>query len=88
MTSMLGANPEQMRHLSTSFRHEAGQVLDVMRRVQGTLDSTTWTGPAADRFRSEWDTSFRVALQRLHDALQGNAQVVDSRLQAITQATH
>lgn len=85
--SILGANPEQMQQLAVRFRNEARAVSDLQGRITGTLADTVWTGPAAERFRSEWETSFRQALTRLEAALDDNAQQVERRLQAITEAT-
>ncbi len=86
--SMLGANPDQMRQLAATFRTEASHVAELRLRIGATLGGTAWTGPAAARFREEWEGSFASALVRLEAALQQNASVVDGRLQAITSATH
>lgn len=86
--TMLGANPEQMRQLSSTFRSEAAHVAELRTRIGATLAATAWTGPAATRFREEWEGVFATALARLEAALQENAAVVDGRLEAITSATH
>ena len=85
--TILGGDPEQMQTLARQFRTESGQVAELNARISGVLSSTTWTGPAAERFRQEWESSFRPALMRLDQALEQNATVVDSRLAALTQAT-
>lgn len=85
--SMLGANPEQMRQLASTFRTEAGHVAELRTRMGASLGTTAWTGPAADRFREEWEGAFATALLRLEQALHENATTVDARLQAITTAT-
>jgi WXG100 family type VII secretion target len=85
--SILGGDPQQMQQLSVQFRNEGQQVADVASRITGTLANTVWTGPAADRFRQEWEGDFRQVLARLQEALERNAHVVDSRLRAITDAT-
>lgn len=85
--SILGGDPQQMQQLSVQFRNEGQQVADLASRITGTLANTVWTGPAADRFRQEWEGDFRQVLARLQEALERNAQVVDTRLRAITDAT-
>jgi WXG100 family type VII secretion target len=86
-TSMLGGDPQQMQHLAGQFRREAQTVGELQQRVSGALTSTVWTGPAADRFRQDWEGSFRPALARLQESLDQNAHVVEARLRAITEAT-
>lgn len=86
--SIYGADLEQLRHLGGTFRSEAVHVAELRRRISTTLHDTAWTGPAAERFRAEWESNFAAALTRLDGALQENARLVDSRLHAITTATH
>jgi uncharacterized protein YukE len=85
--TMVGGNLEQLRMLEHQFTADAETVGDLQRRVTATLTNTTWTGPAADRFRQEWNGNFVGALTRLQEALADNAAVVRSRTQAIQQAT-
>ena len=87
MALMVGGNLEQLQVLEQHFTTESQAVADLQRRITSTLASTTWTGPAADRFRSEWSGSFVPALTRLQQALVENAAVVRSRKQAIEVAT-
>ena len=85
--TMVGGNLEQLQVLEHQFSADAQEVGDLQRRITATLGNTTWTGPAADRFRQEWNGSFVGALTRLQEALADNAAVVRSRTQAIQQAT-
>lgn len=87
MSAILGGDPQQMQQLAQTFRTQAGAVDQLTGTINNTLNSTVWTGPAADRFRQEWETTFRTALARLQDALNENAAVVDNRMRAITEAT-
>lgn len=86
-TTILGGDPQQMQRLAGQFRREAQAVSELQHRVTASLGDTLWTGPAADRFRQEWEGSFRQALVRLQEALEQNAQVVEARLRAISEAT-
>jgi len=87
MTMMVGGNLEQLQALEHNFTTEAQAVADLQRRITSTLANTTWTGPAADRFRSEWNGTFVPALGRLQQALVENSTVVRNRKQAIQVAT-
>lgn len=87
MSSMVGASLEQMQGLEQQFTVDAQAVAEVQRRVSAAVGNTTWTGPAADRFRGEWDSTFVPALARLQEALHENAALVRNRRQAIQTAT-
>ena len=87
MLSMVGGSLEQMQALEHQFASDAQAVGDLQRRITAAVSNTTWTGPAADRFRSEWNGTFVGALSRLQEALQENAGVVRNRRTAIQTAT-
>ncbi|HET7486381.1 MAG TPA: WXG100 family type VII secretion target [Acidimicrobiales bacterium] len=87
MSTMVGASLEQMQGLEQQFTADGQAVGDLQRRISAAVGNTTWTGPAADRFRSEWNTTFVPALSRLQEALQENASVVRNRRSAIQAAT-
>ena len=88
MSNMVGGSLEQMQVLEQQFSVDAQSVGDLQRRVSAAVGNTTWTGPAAERFRTEWNGTFVPALARLQDALVENATVVRTRRQAIQTATH
>lgn len=87
MSGMMGGNLGQLEVLRKTFNDQVLAVDGLRGAVDGALGSTEWTGPAADRFRSEWASSFVPALRRLQDALTENAAVVASRRDAIQSAT-
>lgn len=87
MSGMMGGDLAQLDALRKTFTDQV-QSVDVLRgAVDGALGSTQWTGPAADRFRNEWASTFVPALRRLQDALTENASVVQNRREAIQTAT-
>lgn len=86
--TMVGGNLDQMQTLEQAFARDAQAVTELQARITNTLGSTTWTGPAADRFRQEWSGSFVPALNRLREALTENGSVVRGRAEAIRTATH
>jgi uncharacterized protein YukE len=87
MSDMYGANLEQLDLLQRRFAEENEAVRQLQTRISGTLGSTAWTGPAADRFRTAWSGDFVPALNRLAEALAENATVVANRREAIAVAT-
>ena len=66
--TLYGANPEQLEQLGTTLRAQIQAIDAVISTVTSTLTNTTWSGPARDRFQSDWDGSFRSALTQLNAA--------------------
>ncbi len=88
MSNMVRGSLEQMQGLEQQFTTDSQAVAELQRRISAAVSNTTWTGPAAERFRSEWNGSFVSALSRLQEALNENATVVRNRRQAIQTATY
>lgn len=88
MSGMMGGDLAQLDGLRKTFTDQVETVNVLRGAVDGALGSTQWTGPAADRFRNEWASSFVPALRRLQEALTENAAVVSNRREAIQAATH
>jgi uncharacterized protein YukE len=87
MSSMYGADLNQLDELHRRFTAEHDSVQQLQSRITSTLASTAWTGPAAERFREAWTTEFVPTLGRLSEALTENARVVANRREAIAIAT-
>lgn len=66
--SMYGANPEELTHLGTTLTRQIDAIDQVISTVDGVLGSTTWQGPARERFVGDWNGSFKQALGRLNEA--------------------
>jgi uncharacterized protein YukE len=66
----MGADPEQLRNLGTTMKNQIEPINSLMATVSSALANTTWTGPAHDRFESDWNSTFKTALTRLGDAFQ------------------
>ncbi len=62
-------NTEEMDHLQQQFNLFAGQVEDLRNRLSATLESTTWTGSRATRFRGAWHEQWSPSLAQLQEAL-------------------
>lgn len=88
MSGILGGDLAQLDSLRKTFTDQAGAVEALRGTIDGVLGSTQWTGPAADRFRGEWTSSFVPALRRLQEALTDSSAVVSRRRDAIQAATH
>jgi hypothetical protein len=74
MSSLYGANPEQLEHLGTTLKRQIDAINGVTSTVGSVLSGTTWLGPARDQFEADWNSSFRGALARLNEAFQAAGQ--------------
>ncbi|HEY0519459.1 MAG TPA: hypothetical protein VGC84_08185 [Ilumatobacteraceae bacterium] len=68
--SMYGANPEQLNGLGRSMKQQKMAIDGVISAVSASLAGTVWEGPARRQFESEWNTSFRTALNRLNESFE------------------
>ena len=68
--SMYGANPEQLSGLGRSMKLQKTSIDGVIGAVNSALAGTVWEGPARQQFESEWNTSFKGALNRLNEAFE------------------
>lgn len=85
--AVYGGDLAQLETLSGQFIREIDAVDGLQSRISGVLESTAWTGPAAERFRTQWIDDFVPALLRLKEALSESSAVVNDRRQAIEMAT-
>lgn len=67
--AQLGADVEQMDQLSRRFQEAGAQIRDVMQQVESQLQSTWWEGNDANRFRDEWNGSYRSQLTQISERL-------------------
>lgn len=82
----IGATIEQMGTLSQKFSTEAQKVSSLRSEVTSQISSTWWEGPAAQRFKSEWEGSYAPMLNRLQASLEECATEVRNRSAAIEAA--
>lgn len=66
--TMYGANPEQLAQLGRTLTDQIDAIGRLVASVDSTIGSTTWQGPARQRFEQDWNGSFRQALARLEEA--------------------
>jgi WXG100 family type VII secretion target len=84
--AVVGAELTQLDQLTRTFGEQAGQVGSIRSRIDNVLSSTTWTGPAAERFRADW-SQFAPTLARLSGSLTEAGSAVRRRREAIAAAT-
>ncbi|HWH92298.1 MAG TPA: WXG100 family type VII secretion target [Baekduia sp.] len=84
--SHMGADLEQLATLRASLLQQAQVIEQLSSTVRQQLGTTTWHGPAADRFRAAWGSDFEPSLRRLQAAMQEAGMEVGRRRDALLQA--
>jgi uncharacterized protein YukE len=84
--AQIGATIEEMQQLQATFTRESGTVQQLTTVISGQVGNTWWVGPAAERFKSQWEGEFRPMLGRLEASLQECSAEVQRRSQAIQEA--
>lgn len=79
---MLMMSKSQMEQLAINFARQKDTTEGVISGIQSGIDSTTWQGARADRFRTMWETEFRPSLRALCDALNEYSTFISSELKA------
>lgn len=85
---MIKAELAELETLSRRMGACGGEVTDLQRALTTLINTTTWTGAAADRFRQAWESEFNPALRSLADELARASQEVDRRKHLIDQAAN
>lgn len=85
---MIKAELTELEHLSRRLDVCGGEVTELQRALTTLINTTTWTGAAADRFRQAWESEFNPALRNLADELTRAAQEVHRRKHLIDQAAN
>jgi hypothetical protein len=85
--ALVGADIEQMRSLARTLNQAAERLEGMAGEVTGRLASATWTGPDADRYRSQWHGESLALLRGVVGALRAAATTVDRNAAEQTQAS-
>ena len=64
----IGADVQELTSLGNTFTRQRATIEQLMTTVDGAVNSTTWIGPARERFVEEWNGSFKRALNQLNEA--------------------
>ncbi|MGH3320753.1 MAG: WXG100 family type VII secretion target [Streptosporangiaceae bacterium] len=88
MSGMRGGQLEEMRNLARKFDNDGTQIHGLVQSLNSDTASSTsiWTGPAAERFRGDWE-SYRPTLNKLVESLHDAAKAVRVNADNIESAT-
>ena len=88
MTAMRGGVIDEMHQMAKQWSAQAGQ----LRQLTNSLNSSTansqaiWTGPGADKFRSEWQQC-RAAFEKMATTLDDGSTAISKYASNIEAAT-
>ncbi|GAA3201602.1 WXG100 family type VII secretion target [Microbacterium terregens] len=77
-----GLDVQQVRQLSQQLNAKASDIQQVLSQLTSQLNSTQWTGPDAEQFRSDWSGQHTAALKQVIAALQEAAQKASANASA------
>ncbi|GLK16523.1 MULTISPECIES: WXG100 family type VII secretion target [Herbiconiux] len=69
-----GLDVEQVRGLSKQLNTQSQQVQQILTTLTSALQNVQWTGPDAEGFRNEWNTTHTAALKQVITALEDASQ--------------
>lgn len=69
-----GADVAQLRTLGSKLQAGAVEIENQKSNLNRVLSDTQWTGPDAEKFRSEWSGSHMTQLSKVAEALKEAGQ--------------
>lgn len=84
----LGGDIEAMARLQSQLKQRSGEVTRLRSDMTSMIQNTWWEGPAANRFKSEWQGNYSSSLQKLEQLLEELGQEVQRRKDALIQVSN
>ncbi|MBN8883755.1 hypothetical protein EDD28_0793 [Salana multivorans] len=81
-STFYGIDTQATRDGATSMQGNADDLGSMVQDISSLLGEVLWIGPAAQRFKGEWDGSMRPQMQQAADSLQANAAEMRRRADA------
>lgn len=82
----IGGGIEELDGLRKNFDLQVTVVDKLVGDIDKDLGATYWEGPAADRFKTTWNTDYKKMLNNLKTALMDASSEVARRRQALLDA--
>jgi len=73
MAQVWGLDVEQVRGLAREMDVASGELQNIISKLTNLLGNTQWSGPDAERFRNEWQSTHAQSLLRAKGALEETA---------------
>lgn len=74
-----GLDTSYAQDSSRRMEDSAQELGSMVNSVSAMLDSVVWIGPAAQRFKQDWDASLRPELQAATESLSSSAAELNYR---------
>jgi hypothetical protein len=82
----IGGEVDQLTALKATFDRQSGSVAELIASIDSQLGNTYWVGPAAERFKGQWNGDFKRMLKNLQTSLAESGSEVARRREALIQA--
>ena len=73
MAQVWGLDVEQVRSLAREMDIASGDLQNIISKLTNVLGNTQWSGPDAERFRNDWQSTHAQSLMRAKAALEETA---------------
>lgn len=81
-TTFYGIDTQATRQGAQQMQGSADDLGSMVNDISALLSEVLWIGPAAQRFKGEWDGSMRPQMQQASDSLHQNAAEMHRRADA------
>ncbi|GAA2405778.1 WXG100 family type VII secretion target [Mycolicibacterium llatzerense] len=76
-----GIEPEQMDQMGRQFESKAAEIQSLVSQLGRAVESVGWSGPDADRFKTDWQGKHAAELKSVSEALRNAAQSIRRNMQ-------
>jgi len=83
----LGGDIAQMEQLQGQLKQRSRDVQTLRSQLTNMIQGTWWEGPAATRFKNEWNGQYSQSLMKLEQLLDELGQEVQRRKEALIQVS-
>lgn len=73
-----GMDVDEVKRLAKELNGAAEEILSIENDLTRGLGEVDWTGPDADRFRSQWESDTVPALHQISEAISGLSVSADA----------
>ncbi len=84
--AVIGGEIEQLAALKALFDRQSAMIGEIVSSIRSQMGNTYWEGPAAARFRGDWQSTHESQLQRLQTQLTECATEVSRRREMLIRA--
>lgn len=79
--AQLGADVEALDGLARRFRESADQLRSMTNQLSSQIHAAWWQGSDAERFRGDWDGTYRAQLEQVAARLEETSAAVTTQAQ-------